>query len=110
MSFDIDAAFDQALQTAGNAFGGAWDEVKPIFNVEFKTTLGHFKEIGQGLVSGDLNPATAETLVKMQVNNLVMAIAAATTITLAAAQAAINAVIGAITGLFSDALNAIIPF
>lgn len=109
MSFDIGEVLDVAVDAAKDAFGAAWTEAKPIFTVEFKTTLNHLADIGKGLKDDDFDIDTAKILVSMQVNNLIMAIAAATTIVFAAAQKAINTVFDAIKGMLSQSLRSVLP-
>ena len=102
---DVEQLFGQMVAVGAEAFGAGWGQVEKFAKVEFKTIAQRIEQIGQGLLRGDFDLTTGKMLVAMQINLATAAIAGATTLTMLAVEAAINAVLAVIKGAVNSALK-----
>ena len=102
---DVEQLFGQMVAAGAGAFGAGWGQVEKFAKIEFKTIAQRIEQIGQGLAKGDFDLATGKMLLAMQVNLATSAIAGATTLTMLAVEAAINAVLAVIKGAVNSALK-----
>jgi hypothetical protein len=103
--FDFKAVGDDAFAAAAAALKGHVDKAHPFLEAEARKLAETGRQIVEGRASGDINEAQAKILLRMQGNASQAVLTTVQTISMIAAQDAINAALGVIRGAVNKAIG-----
>jgi hypothetical protein len=103
MSLDVDTLVSTMRNAGQNLAGGVWSQMKTYALPELHKIALQIVAIGEHLP--DYTPEGAKALMRMQINASVAVIVAMTSLTLLAAQTAINQILGAVNDLVTAAIG-----
>jgi hypothetical protein len=104
-NFDIQAVGSEALSAALAALKGHADKAQPFLKMEAIKMAQIGLQIVEGQANGDINPAQAKILLRMQASASQSVLTAVETIGMIAAQDAINAALGVVRGAINKAIG-----
>ncbi len=105
MALNVDSLAESMFTAAKGPLEANWKTVAPYAQTQFKNIAQQIVDIEAQLVAGTINQQQASLLLDMQKNASRTALLTVEGIGLLAAQEAINAALGAISGIVNGALK-----